>query len=78
LDEQGEIDGEIFGEISWRKKGESEGPLGGVRPKDPAIGANGGKTKRRGKKTADQAKQPREKAESFHRNKSPIPRIAMG
>jgi len=78
LDEQGEIGGEIFGEISWRKKGESERPVGGVRTKDPAIGANDGEAKRRGKKTADQAKKPREKAGSFHRNKSLIPRIAMG
>lgn len=78
MDEQSEIGGEIFGKIGWRKKGESEGPLGGMNSKDTAIGASGGGVKRRVKTPADQAKKPREKAGSFHRNKSPIPRIAMG
>jgi hypothetical protein len=78
LDEQGKIGGEIFGEIGWRKKGESERPLGGVGSKDTAIGASGGGVKRHEKNPTDQAKKPREKAGSFHRNKSPIPRIAMG
>ena len=78
MDEQGEIGGKIFGEIGWRKKGECEGPLGGVSPKDTAIAASGGEVKRRRKKPADQAKKPSEKAGNFHRNKSLIPRIAMG
>ena len=78
MDEQGEIGGEIFGEISWRKKGESERSLGGLKAKDPAIGASGGGVKRRREPPADQAKKPSEKAGSFHRNKSLIPRIAMG
>ena len=78
LDEQGEIGGEIFGEIGWRKKGECEGPLGRLKAKDTAIGASGGEAKRRVKNPADQVKEPSEKAGSFHRNKSLIPRIAMG
>ena len=52
--------------------------MGGMNSKDTAIGASGGGVKRRVKTPADQAKKPREKAGSFHRNKSPIPRIAMG